>query len=44
MPSFSARARRSSLILIAVLVLAFLATLWTAPRWIAGSLPVNRYS
>lgn len=39
MPSFSPRTRRYVVILIAVLVIAMLVTLWTAPRWIAGSLP-----
>jgi peptidoglycan/xylan/chitin deacetylase (PgdA/CDA1 family) len=36
---FSARARRFIFILIGVVIISFLVTLWTAPRWIAGSLP-----
>ena len=36
---FSARARRFILILIGVVVISFLVILWTAPRWIADSLP-----
>jgi peptidoglycan/xylan/chitin deacetylase (PgdA/CDA1 family) len=36
---FSARKRRLILILIGVVVISFLVILWTAPRWITGSLP-----
>ncbi len=36
---FSARPRSLIFILIGVVVVTFLVTLWTAPRWIAGSLP-----
>ena len=36
---FFARPRRFSLILIGVFGITFLVILWTAPRWIAGSLP-----